>query len=274
MEMNSEESIMSALYAKIATHDDYEMYDYVNTNYKAILYALYSKKSKYHNLITNSYLLSILNQVFNGTISIDPVYKTYLDSILYYIIVNTKTTDYIRKLAFMVGESANKQVVKQLESLDVFDSEMCIFLAITLYSSLNDKDRIRKFNFTIATYTKSVSVENIIRIYAIFFSKNFSVLFVNSMFDTTIKDAIEKEEKWITDTLKVNDKNMETALMFILNSLEFASAKSCLQSFYNEYANRSYNSDLIRFRFTNCDAKYQNIHNVLNAFASEGIMIP
>lgn len=274
MEMNSEESIMSALYAKIATHDDYEMYDYVNTNYKAILYALYSKKSKYHNLITNSYLLSILNQVFNGTISIDPVYKTYLDSILYYIIVNTKTTDYIRKLAFMVGESANKQVVKQLESLDVFDSEMCIFLAITLYSSLNDKDRIRKFNFTIATYTKSVSVENIIRIYAIFFSKNFSVLFVNSMFDTTIKDAIEKEEKWVTDTLKVNDKNMDTALLFILNSLEFASAKSCLQSFYNEFANRSYNADLIRFGFTNCDAKYQNIHNVLNAFASEGIMIP
>ena len=67
---------------------------------------------------------------------------------------------------------------------------------------------------------------------------------------------------------------MDTALLIILNSLEFASAKSCLQAFYNEYVNRSYNSDLIRFGFTNCDAKYQNIHNVLNAFASEGVMIP
>lgn len=271
---NSEESVLAALYAKIASHDDYEMYDYVNNNYKTILYALYSKKSTYRSLITNSYLLSTLNQVFNGSISIDPIYKTYLNSILYHIIVNTNATDYIRKLTFMVGESANKNDVKQLESLNIFDSEMCIFLIITLYSSLNDKDRIRKFNFTIATYTKALSIDDIIRIYAIFFSKNFTTLFVNTMFDTTIKDAIDKEETWATDTLKNNDANMNTALMIILNSLEFASAKSCLQAFYNEYANGSYNADMIRFGFSKCDMKYQNIYNVLNAFASEGTLIP
>lgn len=271
---NTEESIMSALYAKIATHNDYEMYEYVKANYKTILYTLYSNKTKYTSLITNSYLLNTFNQVFNGAISISPVYKTYLDSILYFIIVNTNVSDYIRKITFMVGESANKNDVKQLESLETFDTEMCIFLAITLYSSLNDKDRIRKFNFTIATYSKVVSIEDIIRIYAIFFSKDFSVLFVNTMFDTTIRDAIDKEEKWATDILKTNNTNMNTALIVILNSLDFSQAKTCLQLFYNEYANRSYNSDLIRFSIAKTDLKYQSVRNVLNAFITEGIMLP
>lgn len=187
---------------------------------------------------------------------------TYLNAIFYHIIVNLTTSEEIDAAVFNAANKVNKSIVDRLTKDKIIDRQLAIFLSIANFSSFIIRDCINRVNFTLAASSgKVLSINDIINIYHVFFSEDFSKLLIYTIFDTKISNAIQQEESWITDTIKANNDNIIDAIFTILNSMDSATICDYIREVYKEYIHSQYTEDNMRVEFSTLlsTLKYPNV---------------
>lgn len=213
---------------------------------------------------TSINLIDALGNNYDGLITADPNNKniTYLNAIFYHIIVNLTTTEEIDNAVFNAANKVNKCIVDRLIKDKIIDKQLAIFLSIANFSTFIIRDCVNRVNFTLAASSGKVLTPNdIINIYHVFFSEDFSKLLIYTIFDTKISNAIQQEEPWITNTIKANNDNIIDAIFTILNSMDSATICDYLRGVYNEYINSQYTEDNMRVEFSILlsTMKYNNV---------------
>jgi len=195
------------------TMNDKDAYDLIRNNYKTILSDI-----RYNFIKQNHKFITLLTQV---TYDVSFSYEELIscNAFIYnYIVYKTEQDSYLRKLLLILGEAINKACVNKLLGQGI-EQELAIFLAVANYSTARQEINIKRFNFTLATYSPILSIQKIIDIYTSLFNKSFSKLLVATIFDTTIQEASENGELWLNKEAVETDENMVWAVIYILESL-------------------------------------------------------
>ena len=260
-----------------------EMFEFMYSCLPDMIYTLYSNSNfntKYHNLFTNPKFLSVLNQALTAYVSENRVTEymsIYVDSILYWYIVNEGTNDYIKMLWYMIANTINREYVYKLKSLFLLDSELCNFLAIANKSSLTESVRIRNVNFTLYTSAaKVLSPNDFVNIYKIFYLKSFKNLLLSVLFDNSILMIyMNKENTEETRTVMTNNNNAIYAVLDILEQMNPYDISRYLKFIYNQYVEYNYDDDRLRVSFSDLSKeKFPKIFLALENLNKEQIVIP
>lgn len=198
---------------KIESMSDKDAYDLVKANYQTIL-----GDPRYNFIKQNHRFITLLTQItYEVRLSYDEIVSC--NAFIYnYIVYKTEQDVYLRKLLLILGEALNKVCVNKLLGQEI-EQELAIFLAVANDSTNRQEINIRRFNFTLATSSKILSVQKLIDIYSSLFSKCFSKLLVAMLFDTTIQEAAEHGELWLNKEAVETNENMTWAVIYILESL-------------------------------------------------------
>ena len=260
-----------------------EMFEFMYSCLPDMIYTLYSNSNfntKYHNLFTNPKFLSVFNQALTAYVSENRVTEymsIYVDSILYWYIVNEGTNDYIKMLWYMIANTINREYVYKLKSLFLLDSELCNFLAIANKSSLTESVRIRNVNFTLYTSAaKVLSPNDFVNIYKIFYLKSFKNLLLSVLFDNSILMIyMNKENTEETRTVMTNNNNAIFAVLDILEQMNPYDISRYLKFIYNQYVEYNYDDDRLRVSFSDLSKeKFPKIVLALENLNKEQIVIP
>lgn len=207
--------VLIGLLKDIETMSDVEAFKLVRDNYPVIL----SGDKRFNFAMGNHRFVTILTQV---TYEVNLRYEEtiHCNAFIYnYVVYQNKPDPYMVKLLLILGEAINKVNVNKLLGQEL-NQELAIFLAVSNNSTENMQVNIKRVNFTIAREAPGVmTVQKLIDIYSALYSKCFSKLFLAVMFDTTIQDATENGEYWITKDMIETNENITWAVMYILESL-------------------------------------------------------
>ncbi len=253
-----------------------DIFNYICEHHSDIIYVLFSNmnyKTKYSHLFHDPKFLSVFNQALNK-IELSQYEMIYINSILYYYIVNDNPNMYIKHLWYMIGNTINKDIIYQLNNLNVLDSELCSFLAITNMSTLTEYTRIQRLNFTLCTSAiQQINVNDFISIYKIFYIKSFSNLLLYSLFDTSIDNIIDNKENNI---IYQNTNTARWATIYILESMNMLTIIRYLQIVYDAFSNKyNYDPESLKISFSTLDKNvFPNITQCIEQLRNEGNILP
>lgn len=280
---NLNSSMIYEFLGTAAIKTEQELFDFMYSCLPDIVYTLYSNtnfKNKYHNLFIDPKFLSVFNQALTAYESENRVTEymsIYIDSILYWYIVNEENNDYIKMLWYMIANTINKEYVYKLKSLFLLDSELCNFLAIANKSSLTESIRIQNVNFTLYTSAAKVLLPNdFVNIYKIFYLKSFKNLLLTVLFDNSILNSYYGEENTPEAQLALtNNNNAITAVLYILETMNPYDINRYLRFIYNQYVDYNYDAERLRISFLNLSNKdFPKICLAVDNLKKEQINIP
>ena len=280
---NLNSSMIYEFLGTAAVKSEQELFEFMYSCLPDIVYVLYSNSNfntKYHNLFIDPKFLAVFNQALTAYESENRVTEymsIYIDSILYWYIVNEGDNEYIRMLWYMIANTINKEYVYKLKSLFLLDSELCNFLAITNKSSLTESVRIQNVNFTL--YTSAAKILNPIdfeNIYKIFYLKSFKNLLLSVLFDNSILNVYYgKEHTPEAQVALANNSNAITAVLRILETMNPYDINRYLKFIYNQYVDYNYDAERLRISFSQLSKKdFPKICLALENLRKEQISIP
>lgn len=261
-----------------------EIFNFINTNLSDTIYILYinnNYNTKFKTLFVNPKFLSVLNQVLivgNEQHRLTEYDLIYINTILYWYIVNHSSDWYIKMLWYMIADNINKETIYKLRMLNLFDTELCNFLAIAYKSSAIESTRIRNVNFTICTSSVRVlDIKEFESIYNNLYNRNFTALILNLLFDNSIPSIFYGNEN--SDRGKkslANNTNAIYAGLFILERFNPFDIARILRLIYNTFANEyNYDSERMRVSFKKLSKEtFPNILIALEAIEKEQIYLP
>ncbi|MBQ8131009.1 MAG: hypothetical protein IJ193_00795 [Bacilli bacterium] len=261
-----------------------EIFNFINTNLSDTIYILYinnNYNTKFKTLFVNPKFLSVLNQVLivgNEQHRLTEYDLIYINTILYWYIVNHSSDWYIKMLWYMIADNINKETIYKLRILNLFDTELCNFLAIAYKSSAVESTRIRNVNFTICTSSVRVlDIKEFESIYNNLYNRNFTALILNLLFDDSIPSIFYGNEN--SDRGKkslANNTNAIYAGLFILERFNPFDIARILRLIYNTFANEyNYDSERMRVSFKKLSKEtFPNILIALEAIEKEQIYLP
>lgn len=261
-----------------------EIFNFINTNLSDTIYILYinnNYNTKFKTLFVNPKFLSVLNQVLivgNEQHRLTEYDLIYINTILYWYIVNHSSDWYIKMLWYMIADNINKETIYKLRMLNLFDTELCNFLAIAYKSSTIESTRIRNVNFTICTSSVRVlDIKEFESIYNNLYNRNFTALILNLLFDNSIPSIFYGNEN--SDRGKkslANNTNAIYAGLFILERFNPFDIARILRLIYNTFANEyNYDSERMRVSFKKLSKEtFPNILIALEAIEKEQIYLP
>lgn len=253
-----------------------EIFNYIVENHSDVIYVLFvnmNYKNRYAHLFNDSKFLSVFNQALYK-IELTYYEVIYVNSMLYYYIVNGNNNSYIRLLLYMIGNSINKDILFKLNSLNVLDSELCSFLAITNMSTLTEQVRIQRLNFTLCTSAiQPISINDFISIYKIFYLKSFSGLLLYTLFDKSVDSIIDNKEDSV---IYQNTNTAKWATIYILESMNLLTIIRYLQIVYEAYSNKyNYDPESISLSFNSLDKNmFPHIVECVQQLRNEGTILP
>lgn len=260
---NLNSSMIYEFLGTAAVKTEQELFDFMYSCLQDMVYILYSNSNfntKYHNLFTDPKFLSVFNQVltvYETENRVTEYMSIYIDSILYWYIVNEGGNNYIRILWYMIANTINKEYVYKLKSLFLLDSELCNFIAIANKSSLTESVRIQNVNFTL--YTSAAKVLTPIdfeNIYKIFYLKSFKNLLLSVLFDDSILNVYYGKEHTPEAQLALtNNNNAITAVLHILETMNPYDINRYLRFIYNQYVDYNYDAERLRVSFNQLSNK-------------------
>ena len=280
---NLNSSMIYEFLGTAALKTEQELFEFMYSCLPDIIYTLHSNanfKNKYHNLLIDPKFLSVFNQVLTLYVSENRVTEymsIYVDSILYWYIVNEGDNNYIRILWYMIANTINGEYVYKLKNLNLLDSELCNFLAIANKSSLTESIRIQNVNFTICTSAaKLLMPKDFENIYKIFYLKSFKNLLLTTLFDHSIFTIYSnKENNQETQIVMANNNNAVLAVLNILESMNPYDINRCLKFIYNQYVEYNYDNDRLILSFSQLKREeYPKITLALENLRKEQINIP
>ena len=237
--------VLVGLLKNIETMSDVEAFKLVRDNYPVILCG----DKRFNFIMSNHRFITILTQV---TYEVNLRYEEIIhcNAFIYnYVVYQNKPDPYMVKLLLILGEAINKVTVNKLLGQEL-NQELAIFLAVSNNSTENMQVNIKRVNFTLARELPGfMTVQKLIDIYSALYIKCFSKLFLAVMFDTTIQDATENCEYWITKEMIETNENITWAVIHILESLPPQDITRYLYMF-NESFKITYDNDKGKIRMS------------------------
>ena len=238
-----------------------EIYDFLSHNLSDTIYTLYANnnyQNKYKSLFIDAKFLSVLNQALvnyktqNSSLS---SYDTlYIDCILYWFIVNQYNNEYTKMLWYMIANTINEDTVNRLKSLNLFDIELCNFLAIANNSSLIENVRVKRVNFTICTSIQRIlSTEEFIAIYNTLYAGAFKGLLLSVLFSHEIDNVFFEQENTDRGKIAIANNNASIyAVLFMLEQMNAYDIIRLLKFVYYDYSNGfNYDSESLKISLKN-----------------------
>lgn len=261
-------SSLANVFLDIESMSDEDCYNILNKNYSVFL-SNEINSPHFDRLRRSSRFISVLTQV---CIENDLTYeqRVYCNSMLYTELAKTDNV-YMQKVYYILGWVVNKDMVNKIMECNI-DQVLATYLAISRKSTFNSKDNISRLNFSImCSNPDTMTVQRITDIYCAIFN---TVEDVKELFLLNIRDTyvFTSDEDWITpDILKVA-RNMDSAVISILDSLPINALEKLLNEYNNMCIIDALDEDDVRFSFKDVDInKFRHIGIVMVKMAEQGL---
>ena len=237
-----------------------EIYEFLSNNLSDTIYTLHINNnfmSKYNHLFFDPKFLSVFNQAlitYKSQNRLGVYDVIYVNISLYWYIVTQSTDEYIKMLWYMIADTINREEVEKLNSLKIFDIELCNFLVIANKSSLVENTRIKNTIFTIYTSSlKPLTTEEFISIYNVLYPKHFKGLLLTVLFDQTIDNVFNGKENTERGILAITNRNTSVyAVLVMLERMNAYDIIRLLKFVYYNYSNEyNYDSEVLKVSFKN-----------------------
>ena len=201
----------------------------------------------------------ILSEVrFHYIITINKIaYDYYSDNL------NEMKDSEVLNTLFAIVDKVNINYILPLSS--IMDKPVARFISMAKFSSFEYKESIKRLNKFITCLGYDFSIKDIIYIYGIFYSDNFSTLFI-----TTIMDY---QQEFLNPLENKMYDNISLALLYILNSMESVEIYKSIRR-YVEYIMLMNVSTKVRFSLNNLAEDFSRVNNVVETLKYDGFEVP
>lgn len=263
---------LAKIFSKIDNMNDEEAYDLIRKYYKefftnAIL------DTAYDSLKQSTRFINLLIQVcIDYTLSYEE--RVYCNSMVYNEFIKFNDKKYIQKLYFILGMVVNRTVTNRIMNCGI-DSILSIYLAVARKSSFDKNTNISRLNFCITCSDPNVmTIQIITDLYCELFNTKEDIkdLFLNIAKDTYVFNS---DDEWITDDILTIAKNMNIAILSILDTLDLDYIELILMKYHDMITIENIDESDARISFKYLDKnQYRSISLILDKLASKDIFLP
>ena len=264
--------VIADRYKKImAMQDDNDAYTLLTTEYKDFFSPMIDDPA-FEELKKSAKFISFLTQICL-TEELSYEQRVYCNSMIYKTMMNASTT--MKKLLLNLGYVVNRNICTQLIGCGL-DQNMASYIAVARKSSFYPRDCISRMNFCIVCISSDfMTAKRIADIYCIVCNTTDDI---KKLFEVTMKDSFiyKSDASWITNDHIRTARNIDSALLSILNSLDYDVLFNILEEYYQDCQIANLDEDDVRFSFRqfNCDGTFANIDAVLLALSNHKHYLP
>ena len=189
---------------------------------------------------------------------------TFINHTVYDYIVSENVDEEIKELMLNIAKIVDYNYIIKL--CTIMPLETARLISLVRFSSFNKKTSIDRFNSMIFKSGVDFSKKDIIYIYSVFFSDNFSFLFSNTM---TSREQVFSERIY----KKVYDM-ISLALLDILESMTSEDIYKVLYNYSKYIELTSFPEDMVRFSMRSLSEDYSRINAIMMELLNNGISVP
>ena len=188
---------------------------------------------------------------------------TFINHTVYDYMVSENPDEDIKQLMFDIAKVIDYSYIIKL--CTIMPLETARFISLVRFSSFDKKVSIDRFNSMIFKCGIDFSKKDIIYIYGIFFSDNFSFLFTNTM---TSREEVfaERIHKKVYDMISL-------ALLDILESMTSDDIYKVLYNYSKYVELTSFPTDMVRFSLRSLSDDYSRINNIITELLNNGVSV-
>jgi len=198
--------------------------------------------------------------------------KVYCNSMIYKLM--SDSTEENKKVLLTLGNLINRKQVAKLKNCGI-DNILATYLAVAKKSSFEPRFNIPRLNFCINCMDPHfMTTQRITDIYCASFD---TLLEIKDLFNYSIKDGYLKaaNEPWITDEVLQVTRNMNMALLSILESLDEEKIYAVLYSYHKSAVMEHLTPFDVRFSMKDINKKvFKKISKVLEKFRADNMYLP
>lgn len=263
---------LAKIFSKIDNMNDEEAYDLIRKYYKEF-FTNTILDTAYDNLKQSTRFINLLIQVcIDYTLSYEE--RVYCNSMVYNEFIKFNDKKYIQKLYFILGMVVNRTVTNRIMNCGI-DSILSIYLAVARKSSFDKNTNISRLNFCITCSDPNVmTIQRITDLYCELFNTKEDIkdLFLNIAKDTYVFNS---DDEWITDDILTIAKNMNIAILSILDTLDLDYIELILMKYHDMITIENIDESDARISFKYLDKnQYRSISLILDKLASKDIFLP
>lgn len=263
---------LAKIFSKIDNMNDEEAYDLIRKYYKEF-FTNTILDTAYDSLKQSTRFINLLIQVcIDYTLSYEE--RVYCNSMVYNEFIKFNDKKYIQKLYFILGMVVNRTVTNRIMNCGI-DSILSIYLAVARKSSFDKNTNISRLNFCITCSDPNVmTIQRITDLYCELFNNKEDIkdLFLNIAKDTYVFNS---DDEWITDDILTIAKNMNIAILSILDTLDLDYIELILMKYHDMITIENIDESDARISFKYLDKnQYRSISLILDKLASKDIFLP
>lgn len=263
---------LAKIFSKIDNMNDEEAYDLIRKYYKEF-FTNTILDTAYDSLKQSTRFINLLIQVcIDYTLSYEE--RVYCNSMIYNEFIKFNDKKYIQKLYFILGMVVNRTVTNRIMNCGI-DSILSIYLAVARKSSFDKNTNISRLNFCITCSDPNVmTIQRITDLYCELFNTKEDIkdLFLNIAKDTYVFNS---DDEWITDDILTIAKNMNIAILSILDTLDLDYIELVLMKYHDMITIENIDESDARISFKYLDKnQYRSISLILDKLASKDIFLP
>lgn len=238
---------------KYGNYLDYDNFN--NAKTRAIFQELWTNIRFINNVLT---LLNIDENFLNMA---RKIYCTSINKIVYDYYSDTSiekdsdVLDTLLRIAYIV----NYKYILRLSSM--VGDKTASFICLGRFSSFDKRKCVERLNSFIINLGYDFSVNDIIKIYSIFYLDSFTEVFINTMFDTN-QESINNQYD-----------NISLALLYILEDMNSGEISKVLRAYSSNIMLLNLDKKL-RFSMKNIGEEFIKIKNVISDLEFRGYNIP
>lgn len=249
-----------------------DSYNLIKDEYKNFLSSIIDNPV-FDKIKTNPKFIISLSQVCLETeLTLDE--RVNCNSMIYKQLSITTKTPYLEKLYSFLGFVVNRTISNKLIQCGLTLS-LASYLAVVRKSSFDIKNNINRMNFSILCLGPEImTIQRITDIYATLSNtiEDIKILFLSTMTDIYVTYSSNQS---ITDDMRITNKNMNNALLSIVESLTPHDIESIFKEYNELIENNMYDENDVRFSLSNIDPKlFPKINYVVNYLYSKQIYLP
>lgn len=249
-----------------------ESYNLIKSEYKNFLSSIIDNPV-FDKLKSNPKFIISLSQVcLESELTLDE--RINCNSMIYKQLSITTKTPYLEKLYSFLGFIVNRTITNKLIQCGLTLS-LASYLAVVRKSSFDNKNNINRMNFSILCLGPEImTIQRITDIYATLSNTidDIKILFLTTMTDIYVTYSSNPS---ITEDMRITNKNMNNALLSIIESLTPHDIESILVEYNDMIENNMYDENDVRFSLSNIDPKlFPNINYIVNHLYSKQIYLP
>lgn len=247
-----------------------EAYNLVKKEYKNFLSNIINDPSLDDIKSNPKFIISLIQVCLETELALDE--RINCNSMIYKQL--TTSSSYMEKLYSFLGFIVNRNITNKLVHCGLSLS-IASYLAVVRKSSFDINNNINRLNFSILCLGPEImTIQRITDIYVSLSNtiEDIKTLFMVSMIDIYVSYSSNSS---ITDKMRYTNKNMNNALLSILESLKPHDIESILLEYSKMIENNMFDENDVRFSLSNIDSKlFPNIYYVVNSLYLKQVYLP